>query len=229
MKKATRPKRQATPAKLPIRGDKYDRAVRLLQDACDDRVVLMQNDELELYLIPSVLPEETEAGGKPGTIEYQVSDGQPGERSHSEDGFDLREAVRLFKEVEDAGGWQAFYRGRPAKKKAEAATKTAVPAPASARFAVLGGAGGPQHMAEAWDVAQRIESRLRGMTAECKADAADKVHAWCRDSAPGDVLFFTEDGEETLVVIRRSDNGKQTMLTTVVSVRVEVEHREDDR
>jgi hypothetical protein len=90
---------------LPKLGNKADLAVRLLMDLTGDELVLMQDTELSLYLIPSVMTDDTTDHLKPGTIEYQLSDGLPNERTHSEDFTSLRAAIKRFRELAAAGGW----------------------------------------------------------------------------------------------------------------------------
>lgn len=86
------------------------RAIHVLQDACDDEIVLMQDDSVGVYLIPTILPEvePTEVDGSliarpAGTVEYQVSDGLPGHRGTSIDCYTLAEAINEFKRIQSKG------------------------------------------------------------------------------------------------------------------------------
>ncbi len=87
------------------------RAIHTLQDACEDQIILMQDEDVELYLVPSILGEgmdDTEIGGRSfprpaGTIEYQVSDGLPGQRGTSFDFYRLSDAIACFKHIQQVG------------------------------------------------------------------------------------------------------------------------------
>jgi hypothetical protein len=102
-------------ARLPIRGNQADRAARLLMDRTGDMLVLAHDADLDLYLIAAVMGPESSEHLKPGTIEYQLSDGLPDQRSHSEDFTSLRLAVARYRELVAAGGWQPLPDRRPAR------------------------------------------------------------------------------------------------------------------
>lgn len=99
--------------KMPVRRNSnpsraemaYRRAIHYLQDACDDQMVLMQQDGV--YLIPSILADQEEVPD--GTVEYQVSDGPKGKRSISYDYNNLEEAVRCFRRIVEVG-WENYGR-----------------------------------------------------------------------------------------------------------------------
>ena len=81
-------------------------AVKLILDTFPrEDIVLMADAEKSVYLIPMVMDEESTTMLRPGTIEYQLSDGPPGNRRHSEDFTDLAEAIKRFNQVSDFG-WQ---------------------------------------------------------------------------------------------------------------------------
>lgn len=95
-------------------------AMRVILDAINDEktMVLMQDRAANVYLIPSVLGPDNE--NKPaGTIEYQVSDGMPGKRSHSSDFYVLSEAIEFFNLVKD-NGWHVAMRTDVARVKTPA-------------------------------------------------------------------------------------------------------------
>lgn len=102
MKKATKKKsemKKYTPAEA-------NRAMRLICDFLkdDEDLVLMFDLKRSVYLIPSVMSENsTEDKSKVGKVEFQVSDGMPGGRGSSHDFYDLAEAVKFFKRVKDLG------------------------------------------------------------------------------------------------------------------------------
>lgn len=81
------------------------RAIHVLQDACEDGLVLMHDRRAGVYLIPSILPGD---GDRPeGTVEYQVSDGPVGKRSGSYDFYKLEDAIKHYKRiVKDGWKWQ---------------------------------------------------------------------------------------------------------------------------
>ena len=91
--------------------EELGQAIRTLQDACDDVIVLMHDIEVDVYLVPIVLEKhrsleviDGEESWRPeGTIEYQVSDGLPGVRGTSWDFYNLREAILAFKYVQKVG------------------------------------------------------------------------------------------------------------------------------
>lgn len=96
-------------------------AVHLLSDFSTDVDVTLKMDENHhVYLIASVLgddhdDDESEIDGKTvitprprGTVEYQVSDGPAGERSHSHDFYNLKDALAHFNEVVEHGGWKGW-------------------------------------------------------------------------------------------------------------------------
>lgn len=107
--------------KLPVRRNgnpkpdemAFRRAIHILQDVCNDQLVLMHDDALDIYLIPSIMGEDDrdEDTGKmrlKGRIEYQVSDGLPGYRNHSNDFENLWDAIHHFEDVQFAGGWKEY-------------------------------------------------------------------------------------------------------------------------
>lgn len=83
--------------------DSFDDAVRLLMSVCDNDVILMMDEQASVYLIPAVLDEKSSDTKPPGTVEYQVSDGLPGKRGHSNDFYSLREAIAFFSRVQKVG------------------------------------------------------------------------------------------------------------------------------
>lgn len=83
----------------------YRRAIHLLMDMCACDVVLMQNERAGVYLIPAIMTEKSSEHLPPGAVEYQVSDGLPGHRTHSADFTNLRDAVEFFGDVV-LHGWQ---------------------------------------------------------------------------------------------------------------------------
>jgi len=94
-----------TPEEMKIR-----RAIHVLQDACDDDMVLKQ--EQGVFLIPAIQEDHEDDDGKKilaGTIEYQVCDGLPGERSHCNSFWSFAEAVKFFNEVVEDGGWKEWF------------------------------------------------------------------------------------------------------------------------
>ncbi len=93
------------PANLSRTDCDANHAVKFLMDLCDDELVLMHDDELGLYLIPSVMTENSSERLPPGAIEYQLSDGPVDHRNYSEDFDSLTAAVRRFRELQGRGGW----------------------------------------------------------------------------------------------------------------------------
>jgi hypothetical protein len=112
--------------KLPVRDNdnptpqemEFRKAIHLLQDACDDGLILMRHDDAVetgtgpcVYLVPAILDRDSIADDddgpkrEPGTIEYQVSDGPPGHRSTSHDFYHLAEAVAEFNRIVTEGKW----------------------------------------------------------------------------------------------------------------------------
>lgn len=100
-----------SPIQKNFRPDAWEMLFRLachvLQDATGHEVILMGDSSIGLYLTPEIGWEcDDEAEPRPdGTVEYMVSDGLPGNRTHSESYFTLREAIARFKGVQAAGGF----------------------------------------------------------------------------------------------------------------------------
>jgi hypothetical protein len=93
------------------------KAVHVLSDITDDFVILCTNVDIGVYLVASVLDEESlpdwdEGQEKlsPGTVQYQLSDGLPDHRNDSLDYFTLADALDGYNAVVANGSWQAFYR-----------------------------------------------------------------------------------------------------------------------
>lgn len=92
-------------------------AVHLLADFNGEiDIILMADTNLDVYLVAAVQNEmdddekivngESVFTKRPkGTVQYQVSDGLPGNRSSSNDYHNLAQAIHGFKEIVDAGGW----------------------------------------------------------------------------------------------------------------------------
>lgn len=80
----------------------FRRAIHLLQDACNDEIVLMQDTDIGVYLIPAIQGED--GSDAPGIIQYQVSNGLPGDRSNSYDYHHLRDAIAAFNNIVE-NGW----------------------------------------------------------------------------------------------------------------------------
>lgn len=72
-------------------------AVKRLMAATGGEVILAADPGSNVYVIPVVLVD--------GMVEYQVSNGMPGQRSHSSDFYILAEAMDLFLRVR-LDGWQ---------------------------------------------------------------------------------------------------------------------------
>jgi hypothetical protein len=97
------------------------RAIHVLTDELElageevsGNLILAQVDELGLYLVVSILndseddelPDGTTEARPNGTIQYQLSDGLPGGRSHSLNFYHLKDAVTEFDAIVKAGGWR---------------------------------------------------------------------------------------------------------------------------
>jgi hypothetical protein len=109
---------QPDPHEIHIR-----RAIHILSDACNDLVLLRHDKTIGVYLVASVLGEEDETEkiedeveeGKTytprphGTVQYQVSDGLPGSRSHSNDFYTLQEAMCHFNKIVEVGGFAEYF------------------------------------------------------------------------------------------------------------------------
>lgn len=94
-------------------------AIHILQDACDDEIVLMQDEDVRVYLIPSILgdgedpdlDDDEQAEPRPaGTVEYQLSDGLAGHRSTCFSYYNLEEAIQEFHKLVKLG-WKKFSTG----------------------------------------------------------------------------------------------------------------------
>lgn len=90
--------------------EEVNHAVRVLLDVTDDELILAQNVQAGVYLVPAVLDENSSeqvaSGELPvGTIEYQVSDGPPGHRSSSQDFYSFEKAFDFYLHVV-MQGWQ---------------------------------------------------------------------------------------------------------------------------
>lgn len=81
-------------------------AVKQLMAATDNAVVLAADRGRRVYVIPVVLGD--------GMVEYQVSDGLPGERTRSGDFYILAEAMALFGQIRQSG-WPRATRHKPVK------------------------------------------------------------------------------------------------------------------
>jgi hypothetical protein len=77
----------------------YRRAIHLLMDMCACGVVLMQNEHAGVYLIPAIMTHKSSEHLPSGAVEYQVSNGLPGLRTHSADFVHLQDAVEFFGDV----------------------------------------------------------------------------------------------------------------------------------
>ena len=84
------------------------RAIHTLQDACNDDVILMQDPNHDVYLVPAILGEDSSEDKAAGTVEYQVSDGLPGHRGTSLDFYILAEAIECFTLISKIG-WGAYF------------------------------------------------------------------------------------------------------------------------
>ena len=84
--------------------------MRVILDAIKDEptMVLMQDTTNSVYLIPTVLGDDVEDKRRAGTIEYQVSDGLVGHRSHSNDFRNLPEAIEFFNRIKN-NGWKEVF------------------------------------------------------------------------------------------------------------------------
>ncbi|MCY2926302.1 MAG: hypothetical protein NT031_12840 [Planctomycetota bacterium] len=72
-------------------------AVKRLMEATGGEVILAAAPENNVYVIPVILND--------GMVEYQVSDGLPGQRTHSSDFYILAEAMAQFRQTRP--GWHA--------------------------------------------------------------------------------------------------------------------------
>lgn len=69
----------------------------------------MADGEQSVYLIPAVQSAKSTTHRKlVGHVEFQVSDGMPGERNHASSFFNLAEAVAFFKLVREKGWEEAL-------------------------------------------------------------------------------------------------------------------------
>ena len=92
-------------------------AVKLLLEVTDNAVVLKQNEEASVYILPALLDRDsTDVPSRVGKIEYQVSDGLEGQRSTSADFYNYYDALKFYKAVEKRG-WQSAMRDPPKKKR----------------------------------------------------------------------------------------------------------------
>lgn len=99
--------------------DKADNnAVRRLLERTRGKLILLADPENNLYLLPAQIDI--------GTIEYQLSNGLEGRRSHSEDYQRLSEAVERFENLAKGGGFssQADHEEAAAIEKEEIAQET---------------------------------------------------------------------------------------------------------
>jgi hypothetical protein len=100
-----------------VSSKKINDAVRLLEGICENELVLTDGDNGNVYLTAMVHNKETaktsrENGRrnvKEGTVEYMVCDGPPGDRSLSNDFYDLYEALEHYKKILEVG-WEAASR-----------------------------------------------------------------------------------------------------------------------
>lgn len=91
-------------------------AVHVLSDAGGDCIIVRQDAAKDLWLVASIQADQDDdenlVEGKlivtprpRGTVEYQVSDGPPGARAHSEGYYHLKHAVARYDALVAAGGW----------------------------------------------------------------------------------------------------------------------------
>ena len=68
-------------------------AIRVLMAATDDGLILAADCEKSVYLVPAFTDK--------GRLEFQVSDGLPGDRSSSSDFGSFAEAMRYFRKLKE--------------------------------------------------------------------------------------------------------------------------------
>ena len=77
-------------------------AMRVILDVLDPLnidLILMENKKKSAYLCVSVRGEDAELPSRPGQVEYMVSDGKPGHRSHGNSFENLIEAINHFNQI----------------------------------------------------------------------------------------------------------------------------------
>ncbi len=90
----------------------YNDAIRLLIRATGDLIIVCRGEDDTVCLIADCEDEPCFYGYQ--IVEYQLSDGLPGERSHCNSFASLTEALKAFKEIE-AVGWSKWLK-RPSKE-----------------------------------------------------------------------------------------------------------------
>jgi hypothetical protein len=115
------------------------RAIHVLSDfSTEIDVILMADDKLHVYLNAFILGDDMEddesiVNGEKvvterpkGTVEYMVCDGLPGQRSHGNSFYNLKEAIAHFNEVVKTGGWKKFFNQHHLRFETEAERAAAI-------------------------------------------------------------------------------------------------------